>query len=102
MRVTTSGGAQSVYILSTYPYHGYGVAVPVTGAHPGLWRDIADPGRMAYDQGGKGVKVSLKHSRVILYYKGGVQNHIYTHEHTMEHRSRAMICTTSLEPDGEA
>ena len=56
MRVTTSGGSQSLCILSTYPYHGYGVAGPVTGAPPGLWGDIADPGRMAYDQLRKGVK----------------------------------------------
>ena len=42
-RVTSSGGAQSVCILSTGPYHGYGVAGPVTGAPTGLWGDIADP-----------------------------------------------------------
>ena len=40
VRVTTSGGSQSLCILSTYPYHGYGVAGPVTGAPPGLWGDI--------------------------------------------------------------
>ena len=33
-----------------YSYHGYGIAGPVPGAHIGLWGDIADPGRMAYDQ----------------------------------------------------
>ena len=42
-RLTSRPGPQSVCILSTYPYHGYGVAGPVTGAPPGLWGDIEDP-----------------------------------------------------------
>ena len=58
VRVTTSGGSQSLCILSTYPYHGYGVAGPVTGAPPGLWGDIENPGPIVWDQGGKGVKVA--------------------------------------------
>ena len=42
-RSTSKRGAQSLCILSTYPYHGYGVAGPVTGAPPGLWGDTEDP-----------------------------------------------------------
>ena len=55
-RVVSSGGSQSLCVLSTYPYHGYGVAGPVTGAPPGLWGDIEDPLRIGYEEGGKGVK----------------------------------------------
>ena len=55
-RVMSSGGAQSLCILSTYPYHGYGVAGPVTGAHPGLWGDNEDPIHLEGEQGGKRVK----------------------------------------------
>ena len=36
-RSTSKRGPLSVCILSTYPYLGYGVAGPVTGASPGLW-----------------------------------------------------------------
>jgi len=52
----SSGGAQSLCILSTYPYHGYGVAGPVTGASPGLWGDLEDPLRVENEEGGKSVK----------------------------------------------
>ena len=61
MRVTTSGGSQSLCILSTYPYHGYGVAGPVTGASPGLWGDIVGPDPNGLGQVGKakGIKILL-------------------------------------------
>ena len=56
----SSGGAQSLCILSTYPYHGYGVVGPVTGAPTGLWGDIKDPCPMASHgtSGGKGLNFS--------------------------------------------
>ena len=54
-RSTSKRGAQSLCILSTYPYHGYGVAGPVTGAPPGLWGDTEDPDPIVWDQGGKRV-----------------------------------------------
>ena len=47
--VCACGGVQSLCILSAYPYHGYGVAVPVTGSPPGLWGDIEDPGHAQHD-----------------------------------------------------
>ena len=42
-RSTSRRGPVSVCMLSTGPYHGYGVAGPVTGASPGLWGDIENP-----------------------------------------------------------
>ena len=57
-RSTSRCGTQSVYILSTGPYHGYGVAGPVTGAPPGLWGDIADTYHLEGDPQGKGVKAT--------------------------------------------
>ena len=58
-RSTSKRGPVSVCILSTYPYHGYGVAGPVTGASPRLWGDIADPDPLGGDPGGKGVNQSM-------------------------------------------
>ena len=59
MRVASSGGAQSVCILSTGPYHGYGVAGPVTGAPPGLWGDNEDPVLLSENRVGEGLIVEL-------------------------------------------
>ena len=58
-RSTSKLGSLSVCILSTYPYHGYGVAGPVTGSPPGLWGDIADPGILSDTMSGKGLSRDL-------------------------------------------
>ena len=58
----SSGGAQSLCILSTYPYHGYCVVGLVTGAPTGLWGDIKDPCPMAWDKRGKGVSLNFSNT----------------------------------------
>ena len=52
---TSSSGAQSLYVVSIYPYHVYSGPGPVTRASTGRRDGLGNPGRMAYDQGGKGV-----------------------------------------------
>ena len=42
-RSTSSGGAQSLYIVSTYPYHVYSGPGPVTGASTGRQDGLTDP-----------------------------------------------------------
>ena len=67
-RSTSSGGAQSLYIVSTYPYHVYSGPGPVTGASTGRRDGLRNPGRMAYDQGEKGVNHTS-------YFLASVLNH---------------------------
>ena len=42
-RSTSSGGDQSLYVVSTYPYHVYSGPGPVTGASTGRRDGLGDP-----------------------------------------------------------
>ena len=52
-RSTSSGGAQSLYIVSTYPYHVYSGPGPVTGASAGRRDGLGNPHLIGCDVGGK-------------------------------------------------